>query len=188
MVSKNRINALSEIAPSHNLPTRCHHFCVTAIVWCLNLRAVQSCVRVIVFCVMLRSLQSNVVQWCVVWSWARVMNCYVKERLRSGVFNARVVELMQMVLSGYYRKQNIYSWFNLSRNDPSPYIVFTIVINFSFIDEKPGVGHCLRVEIIRHHARARWHLANIQVVYRPRRPHITLLKYSQNFNIASKRD
>lgn len=85
---------------------------------------------------------------------------------------------MQMVLYGYNRKQNHNSLSNLSRNDPSPYIVFTIVLNFSIIDEKPGVGQRLRVEIIRHHARTRWHLANIKVVNRPRRLHITLLKYS----------
>lgn len=141
------------------------------------------------FCVilMLRALQSDVVQWCVVWSWVRVMKCYAKQDLKA-VFPTRCQAYMQMVLYGYYRKQNHNSLSNLSRNDPSPYIVFTIVLNFSFIDEKPGVGHRLRVKIIWHHARTRWHLANIKVVNRPRRLHITLLKYSQNFNIASKRD
>lgn len=55
----------------------------------------------------------------------------------------------------------------------SPSVVFTVILELSIIDKEPRVGHCVRIEILRHRAGVHWHLANVEVIYRPRGLHVT---------------
>ena len=55
----------------------------------------------------------------------------------------------------------------------SPSVVFTVILELAIIDKEPRVGHRVRIEILRHRAGIHWHLANVEVIYRPRGFHVT---------------
>ena len=55
----------------------------------------------------------------------------------------------------------------------SPSVVFTVILELPIIDKEPRVGYGVRIEILRHRAGVHWHLANVEVIYRPRGLHVT---------------